>query len=65
MMRKAQNQRKMKTGTTMTIHQIATKLVQKSSVIYVGLGSITNGRLQAVYDADWPESWSAWDICDG
>ncbi|EOJ9897976.1 hypothetical protein ACJ5MI_004704 [Escherichia coli] len=20
---------------------------------------------QAVYDADWPEDWSAWDICDG
>lgn len=20
---------------------------------------------QAVYDADWPEGWSAWDICDG
>lgn len=20
---------------------------------------------QAVYEADWPESWSVWDICDG
>lgn len=20
---------------------------------------------QAVYDADWPEGWSAWDVCDG
>lgn len=20
---------------------------------------------QAVYDADWPEGWSTWDICDG